>query len=181
MLQGGVGMPTLWAAGVQDNLDYLVIDLLGPSLDNLYKKLTPRVMGLPSVLQIALQVVSTATSFIQNHLKSQRPSQLTRLEFMHARGLLHRDIQLGNCVVGLGENASTLYMIDFGFSKQYIDPRTHRHIPDSKKKRSFIGNYWFTSVNVHCRGKGNVFNHTPKSNADFSQFLRAETTWKHSL
>jgi casein kinase 1 len=45
-------------------------------------------------------------------------------------------------------------MIDFGFSKRYIDPYTRRHIPDSKVKRDFIGNYWFTSIGVHCRGRG---------------------------
>lgn len=61
-------------------------------------------------------------------------------------------------------------MIDFGFSKRYIDPYTHTHIPDSRAKRDFIGNYWFrlvynnivfkilialcSSVGVHCRGKG---------------------------
>lgn len=73
---------------------------------------------------------------------------------MHAQGILHRDIQLGNCVVGLEENEKTVYMIDFGFSKRYIDPYTKRHIPDSKAKRDFIGNYWFTSVGVHCKGKG---------------------------
>ena len=73
---------------------------------------------------------------------------------MHGRGILHRDIQLGNCAVGLPPNEQTVYMIDFGFSKQYIDPKTNRHIPDSKVKRDFIGNYWFSSVSVHCRGKG---------------------------
>jgi len=34
-------------------------------------------------------------------------------------------------------------MIDFGFSKKYISQG--RHIPDSKAKRDFIGNYWFRS------------------------------------
>jgi hypothetical protein len=48
----------------------------------------------------------------------------------------------------------TIFMIDFGFSKRYIDAHTRRHIPDSKQKRDFLGNYWFTSVNVHCKGKG---------------------------
>jgi serine/threonine protein kinase len=66
-----------------------------------------------------------------------------RLQFMHHRGVLHRDIQLGNCVIGLPPNEKTIYMIDFGFSKRYIDPHTGRHIPDSKLKRDFIGNYWF--------------------------------------
>ena len=73
---------------------------------------------------------------------------------MHNRGILHRDIQLGNCVTGLGPDANTIYMIDFGFSKFYIDQYTRRHIPDSRAPRDFIGNYWFSSVRVHCRNKG---------------------------
>jgi serine/threonine protein kinase len=102
-------------------------------------------------------------------------SQISRLEFMHSRGVLHRDIQLGNCVLGQpgtvyvlrlmynmelmdeGSSENTIYMIDFGFAKQYIDPKTKRHIPDSRIKRQFVGNYWFSSVGVHCRGKGRVF------------------------
>ncbi|GLB38475.1 putative protein kinase [Lyophyllum shimeji] len=136
LLQGGLGMPTLWASGVQGVWDYLAIDLLGASLDNLYRQLGgPAVpLDLGSVCCIAMQVIA-------------------RLECMHARGVLHRDIQLGNTVVGRDSYSRTLYMIDFGFSKRYIDPRTRRHIPDSKEKRDFIGNYWFSSVNVHCRGK----------------------------
>ncbi|TDL23123.1 kinase-like protein [Rickenella mellea] len=133
-LQGGKGMPTMWASGVQGKHDYLVLDLLGPSLDNLYRKTGKKVMDLRSVICIAMQVIE-------------------RLEFMHSRDILHRDIQLGNCVIGLPPNERLIYMIDFGFSKRYIDPTTRRHIPDSKAKRDFIGNYWFTSVNVHCRGK----------------------------
>ncbi len=67
---------------------------------------------------------------------------------MHSRGILHRDIQLANCTIGLPPNETTIYMIDFGFSKRYIDPRTHRHIPEGKGKRDFIGNYWFRYVNA---------------------------------
>ncbi|THH04513.1 hypothetical protein EW145_g5469 [Phellinidium pouzarii] len=130
-LQGGLGMPTLWASGVHGEYDYLVIDLLGPSLDNLYRK-NGKSMDLRSTICIAMQVIS-------------------RLEFMHSRGILHRDIQLGNCVIGRGKNERLIYMIDFGFSKRYIDPHTRKHIPDSRVKRDFIGNYWFSSVNVHCR------------------------------
>ncbi|KAJ4482194.1 kinase-like domain-containing protein [Lentinula aciculospora] len=133
-LQGGVGMPTLWASGVEGMWDYLAIDLLGASLDSLYKKSGKETMDLRSVCCIAMQIIS-------------------RLEFMHSRGILHRDIQLGNATVGLPPNANIIYMIDFGFSKRYIDAYTHRHIPDSKGKRDFIGNYWFSSVGVHCRGK----------------------------
>ncbi|KAF8158341.1 kinase-like domain-containing protein [Crassisporium funariophilum] len=133
-LQGGVGMPKLYAGGIQGDWDYLAIDLLGPSLDNIYRRSGKETMDLRSVCSIAIQVIM-------------------RLQFMHGRGVLHRDIQLGNCVIGLPPNEKIVYMIDFGFSKRYIDPYTGRHIPDSKLKRDFIGNYWFSSVNVHCRGK----------------------------
>lgn len=51
-------MPTLWASGVQGPYDYLVIDLLGASLDNLYRQNGKQVMDLRSVICIAIQVVS---------------------------------------------------------------------------------------------------------------------------
>ncbi|KAF5382612.1 hypothetical protein D9615_002968 [Tricholomella constricta] len=120
-LQGGVGMPTLWAAGIEGCWDYLAIDLLGASLDQLTRTMggPAEPLDLGSVCCIAMQMIA-------------------RLELMHGRGVLHRDIQLGNTVVGQYPNDKTLYMIDFGFSKLYIDPQTRRHIPDSKAKRSFI-------------------------------------------
>jgi casein kinase 1 len=51
-------MPTLWACGVEGAWDYLAIDLLGASLDNLYRKSGKETMELSSVCAIAMQVVS---------------------------------------------------------------------------------------------------------------------------
>lgn len=51
-------MPTLWASGVEGRYDYLAIDLLGASLDSLYRKSGKNVMDLRSVCCIAIQVVS---------------------------------------------------------------------------------------------------------------------------
>lgn len=99
-------------------------------------------------------------------------TQIQRLETMHARGVLHRDIQLGNCVIGIPPNEKTVYMIDFGFSKNYIDPVTRKHIEDSRAKRDFIGNYWFSSVRVHCKGRG----------TSISSFLRfVESDVEHAV
>ncbi|KAF6757480.1 CK1/CK1 protein kinase [Ephemerocybe angulata] len=128
LLQGGKGMPRLFTAGVQGHWDFPRHRSSRP------KKSGKDTMDLGSVCSIAMQLIS-------------------RLETMHTRGVLHRDIQLGNCVIGLPPNEKLIYMIDFGFSKQYIDPHTRRHIEDSRAKRDFIGNYWFSSVNVHCRGR----------------------------
>lgn len=137
LLQGGEGMPQLWASGIEGKWHYLVISLLGKSLESIYRQNLQsghQRMDLRSVCSIAIQVIA-------------------RLQIMHNREVLHRDIQLGNCAIGLKPEEETIYMIDFGFSKRYIDPFTRRHIPDSKQKRDFLGNYWFTSVNVHCKGK----------------------------
>lgn len=56
-------MPTLWQAGVQGSWDYLAIDLLGSSLDSLYKKSGRNLMDLRSVLCIAQQVVSSQSDW----------------------------------------------------------------------------------------------------------------------
>lgn len=57
-LQGGLGMPTLYAHGVEGTWDYLAIDLLGASLDSLYRKSGKGVMDLRSVCCIGMQMVS---------------------------------------------------------------------------------------------------------------------------
>lgn len=51
-------MPTMWASGVQGIWDWLAIDLLGSSLDSIYRKSGSDKMDLGSVCSIAMQVVS---------------------------------------------------------------------------------------------------------------------------
>ena len=50
-------MPTLWASGIEGIWDFLVIDLLGPSLDSLFRKSGADTMDVRSVCSIAMQVV----------------------------------------------------------------------------------------------------------------------------
>ncbi|TFY72814.1 hypothetical protein EVG20_g193 [Dentipellis fragilis] len=130
-LQGGTGIPTLWASNVVNGNDYLAIDLLGESLDGMQRKNEKKPFDLRTTCSVAIQLIS-------------------RLEFMHSRGILHRDVQLGNMAVGLDDKDKLLYMIDFGFAKEYVNPRTGQHLPNTRQKY-FTGNYWFSSINVHCR------------------------------
>jgi len=50
-------MPTLWASGLWGRWDYLAMDLLGSSLDRLYRKSGRNVMDLRSACSIAIQLV----------------------------------------------------------------------------------------------------------------------------
>jgi len=53
---------------------------------------------------------------------------LDRIETMHNNHYIHRDIKSENFVIGTGRNKGVLYIIDFGLSKRYRDPRSHQHI-----------------------------------------------------
>jgi serine/threonine protein kinase len=67
---------------------------------------------------------------------------------MHTRLFIHRDIKPDNFLVGLGPNAWKIYVIDFGLSKRYKDPKTDQHIP-YKNNKSLTGTARYASVNTH--------------------------------
>ncbi|KAM0064461.1 putative protein kinase CK1-CK1 family [Helianthus debilis subsp. tardiflorus] len=74
--------------------------------------------------------------------------QLNRVEYMHARGFLHRDLKPDNFLMGLGRKANQVYAIDFGLAKKYRDLQTHKHIP-YRENKNLTGTARYASVNTH--------------------------------
>ncbi len=62
--------------------------------------------------------------------------------------MLHRDVKPENFVMGRGENADQVYLLDFGLAKRYVNSRTHMHIPYVQGK-SLIGTARYATVNTH--------------------------------
>jgi serine/threonine protein kinase len=54
--------------------------------------------------------------------------QISRIEFIHGKNFIHRDVKPDNFLMGLGKKGNLVYAIDFGLAKKFRDPRTHQHI-----------------------------------------------------
>jgi len=107
----------------------LVMDILGPSLHDLFKFCKCR-FTLKTVLLLADQLLS-------------------RIEHVHENNFIHRDIKPSNFVMGLKMNElNQVYIIDFGLAKTYRNPITHRHI-SCVETNTLTGSIKYASINTH--------------------------------
>ncbi|XP_010536868.1 PREDICTED: casein kinase 1-like protein 1 [Tarenaya hassleriana] len=128
ILQGGTGVPNIKWFGVEGDYNVLVMDLLGPSLEDLFN-FCSRKLSLKSVLMLADQMIN-------------------RVEFFHSKSFLHRDLKPDNFLMGLGRRANQVYIIDFGLAKKYRDSTTHQHIP-YRENKNLTGTARYASMNTH--------------------------------
>ncbi|XVF74377.1 hypothetical protein PTKIN_Ptkin13bG0105700 [Pterospermum kingtungense] len=128
ILQGGTGIPNVRWFGVEGDYNVLVMDLLGPSLEDLFN-FCSRKLSLKTVLMLADQMIN-------------------RVEFVHSKSFLHRDIKPDNFLMGLGRRANQVYIIDFGLAKKYRDSSTHQHIP-YRENKNLTGTARYASMNTH--------------------------------
>lgn len=73
---------------------------------------------------------------------------ITRVEYMHTQNFLHRDMKPDNFMMGHTSKKTQVYLIDFGLSKRYRDPKTGEHIP-YRDGKSLTGTARYASVNTH--------------------------------
>ena len=71
-----------------------------------------------------------------------------RVEHVHSRSFIHRDMKPENFVMGIGKYCNKLYIIDFGLAKRYRDTRTKVHIP-YREDKNLTGTARYASVNAH--------------------------------
>lgn len=132
ILQGAVGIPYIRWYGVetfpQGSYNVLVMDLLGYSLEDLFNRCGRR-FSLKTVLMIADQT-------------------LLRIEYIHSKSFIHRDIKPDNFLMGTGRRSNIVYVIDFGLAKRYRDPKTHVHIMYRENKH-LTGTPRYASINNH--------------------------------
>lgn len=128
VLSGGVGIPRIRHYGKEKNFNTLVMDLLGPSLEDLFNFCT-RHFTIKTVLMLVDQMIG-------------------RLEYIHLKCFIHRDIKPDNFLMGIGRHCNKLFLIDFGLAKKFKDPRTRAHIP-YREDKNLTGTARYASINAH--------------------------------
>lgn len=126
-LRGVKGIPMMRSWGKEGKYNYLVVDLLGDSLER-RRFLSGGTMEKTEVMSIGIQM-------------------LERIRDIHECGLIHRDVKPANFIFGANNNDhELLYIIDFGLTKAYYHNK--KHVP-LKHGRSMLGTARFVSINVH--------------------------------
>jgi serine/threonine protein kinase len=123
----GEGIPYIKSYGYSGEYNVLVMELLGKSLEQLFEEKGSK-LSLKTVCMLGIQMIS-------------------RLEYIHNKHILHRDIKPDNFIIGIDINCHKVYLIDFGLSKKYRSSRTLQHIKYSENKK-LIGTARYASINA---------------------------------
>ena len=125
----GFGIPKFITYGKNKNYNILIEELLGAPLLILWNsENNTEELRLKAICMLALQI-------------------LDRLEFIHSKNVIHRDIKPNNFLIGR-KNPEIIYLIDFGFAHKFKSSRTGKHIKFGSL-RFFIGSEKFCSINAH--------------------------------
>ena len=128
-ISGTTGIPKARWYGTDTVHLILVMDFLGPTLGELFM-LCGHKFSVKTVLMLADQLIE-------------------RIEHLHARNFLHRDLKPDNILMGpIGEKENVVHIIDFGLAKSFRDPKTLCHIPEMPTK-GFTGTARYASIDHH--------------------------------
>ena len=134
-LQGCPYVCQFISCGRQDNINFLVMELLGENLSNLRKRQPRGAFSMATVCRLGCEMVEA-------------------LQAVHGMGVMHRDVKPSNFVLGGRHKAAAdpalankLYIIDFGLSRKYVGP--DNEIKPPRANAGFRGTARYASVNSH--------------------------------
>ena len=122
----GFGIPKIITYGHHGLYNVLIEELLGNSIGHIYDSWSSSKFNLKDICMLAIQC-------------------LDRLEYIHSKYVIHRDIKPYNLVIGRND-PNVIYLIDFGLSRKYRSSRTGKHIKFKNLKLTY-GSLRYLSIN----------------------------------
>lgn len=129
LLQSSEYFPRYKTFGQNAHFSYLILELLGPSLSTVLKRLQIKNFSLSTGLRVAKHTFNA-------------------IDFLHSRGFIHRDIKPSNILVHINSRYFPVSIIDFNLARYYIDNVTKEHIPE-RKNPGFRGTVAYASIHAH--------------------------------
>lgn len=136
VLGGSHGVPRVHYKGRQGDWYVMVMDILGPSLWDVWNNKT-HTMSAEMVSCIAIEAVSI-------------------LEKMHSRGYVHGDVKPENFLLGPPgtHEEKKLFLVDLGLATRWRDNSTGLHVDYDQRPDVFRGTVRYASVHAHLGRTG---------------------------